>query len=62
MAISRISKTDQVYLVLSNLRPEHFETCKEYQDAVWRRVKDSGSGASERFVRSKAKQEYEFYK
>lgn len=62
MAISGISKTEQVDIILSSIRPEHFETCKEYQDAVWRSVKESGSGASERFTRSKAKQEYELYK
>ena len=40
MAISGISKTEQVDIILSSIRPEHFESCTEYQDAVWRRVKN----------------------
>lgn len=62
MAISRMSKTEQVHTVLATLSPHYFNSCKEFQDEVWRHVKRNGGDASERFTRSEAKKVYELYK
>lgn len=60
--LSRTSKTDRVKKELDAAHPMYFATCKEYQDFIWRCIKEENNAfMSERFVRRMAKRYYEAY-